>query len=608
MRKAVEQHEYRHPSTEDFAVQRRFAIGLICFVALVAPGIAQSQTVPDELPPGVLVERNVPATMRDGVILRADVYRPDKGGPYPVLVLRTPYGKHGVKPYVQAKAGYIVVCQDARGRYASDGEFESFVRPKTHDAEDGYDTVEWAAKLPGSTGKVGTFGASYNAFLQWRLASLRPPSLSAMSAHSIPARYTDLEGPGSIRPGRRLQWWVTTLSPDIRRRANRPGTHTSAQAKSLWEAGEASSWIHFLPWTELPESVFESDTPILRDWLKHPHQDPWKLADACREITVPNLDVVGWYDHCNGDMRMFRTMVQEGKKQTARENQRIIIGPWSHSPPGKRSYGSIDFGPDAVVNIAELEVRWFDHWLKGKANGVNKDAPVRLFVMGTNRWRDEPAWPVARAENMALFLTGGQANTPAGNGQLLSQIPPSDSTDTFTFDPRDPVPSLYGAAAYTIPADQRPLATRQDILVYQTDPLPQAVEITGNPKVELYVTSTAPDTDFFVRLIDVAPNGLARDVSMGMIRARYRNSLEKPELLKPGEVTRLSIHMSPTSNQFQPGHRIRLDVTSSDFPNYDRNHNTAEDQNADAKLSIARQTIYHGKQHGSKLFLPRVKE
>src|SRR4051812_7189725 len=181
------------------------------------------------------VQPDVPVTMRDGVVLRADVYRPDEGGPFPVLVLRTPYGKQGIHPEAQAKAGYIVVCQDARGRYASEGTFESFVRARTHDAEDGYDTVEWAARLPGSTRKVGTFGASYNAFLQWRLAALRPPSLVAMSAHSIPARYTDLEGPGTIRPGRRLVWWVGTMSPDLRRKAGRPGTHTGAQARALWD-------------------------------------------------------------------------------------------------------------------------------------------------------------------------------------------------------------------------------------------------------------------------------------------------------------------------------------------------------------------------------------
>src|SRR5262249_27228793 len=210
-----------------------------------------------------------------------DVYRPDAGGPYPALVLRTPYGKHGVKPDAYVNAGYIVVTQDARGRYASGGTFESFVRPHTHDAADGYDTGEWAARLPGATGKVGTFGVSYNAFLQWRLAPLRPPALVAMSAHSIPARYTDLEGPGTIRPGRRLNWWVAGMSPDLRRRTGRPGTHTPAEGRAVWNAGEAANWLYFLPWRELPHPAFEGEAPFVRAPPEAPPARPWQLPPRC---------------------------------------------------------------------------------------------------------------------------------------------------------------------------------------------------------------------------------------------------------------------------------------------------------------------------------------
>src|SRR3954467_7063538 len=293
----------------------------------------------------VRVERDVTATMRDGVISRADVYRPAEGGPWPVLVERTPYGKQGLHPEELVKAGYIVVCQDARGRYASDGTFESFYRDQTHDAEDGYDTVEWAAKLPGSAGKVGTFGASYNAFLQWRLAALRPPSLVAMAAQTIPAHLTDLEGPGTIRPGRRLLWWYATMSPDLRRRAGREGTYTGAAARKLWDAGEDQRLLLFLPWLQLPRVVFEEESEVMFAWLRRPHHDPWKLDEACREITVPNLDIVGWYDHCNGDMLMYRSMVKRGKSEVARRGQRLIVGPWGHASRGQRAFGPIDFGP-----------------------------------------------------------------------------------------------------------------------------------------------------------------------------------------------------------------------------------------------------------------------
>ncbi|MCH8150622.1 MAG: CocE/NonD family hydrolase, partial [Planctomycetes bacterium] len=510
---------------------------------------------------GVVVERDVPVPMRDGVVLRADVYRPDQGGPYPVLVRRTPYSKANRGPFDRyVKAGYIVVCQDVRGRYQSEGTWESFLRFETHDAEDGYDTVEWAAKLPGSTGIVGTMGSSYDAFLQWRLAPLRPPSLVAMSAQTIPARYTDLEGPGTIRPGRRLNWWITSMTPDLRRRADRSGTHAPEEAKRLWAEGDSEKWLDFLPWLALPREAFEDETPFVHHWLKHPHTDPWKLHEGCREVTVPNLDIVGWYDHCNGDMMLFNTLVREAATKTARRKSRLYIGPWSHAGRGERRFGNIDFGPDAAVDLTDLEIRWFDYWLKGHASGVDQESQVKIFVMGDNRWRDELEWPLKRAEKRVLHLASkGGANTPAGDGILVEGKPPAGS-DHYTYDPRDPVPSLHGAALFTIPTDQRPLAGRRDVLVYQSEPLSERFEVTGNPTVELFASSSAPDTDFFVRLIDVDPDGLARDVSLGMVRARYRKGLDQPELLKPREIVRYCVRMNPTSNAFLPGHRIRIDV------------------------------------------------
>ena len=565
-------------------------------LALAAGGAVQ------ERPLAVKIERDVAVPMRDGVVSRADVYRPDRGGPYPAILERTPFSKAGREFNRFVKAGYIVVCQDARGRYKSDGVDESFLRPETHDAEDGYDTIEWAGRLSGSTGKVGTFGTLYHAFLQWWLAPLRLPSLVAMSAISIPARYTDLEWPGTIWPGRRLKWWIASMSPDMRRRAGRPGTHTPAEANVLWDAGEGGSWLWSLPWLEVSDQAFEHEAAAVRHWLRNPHLDPWKLHEGCPEISVPNLDFVGWYDHCNGDMLLFRSMVKHGKTEATRKGQRIVIGPWSHAGRAQRGYGSIDFG-----SAAAIQIRWFDHWRKGKPNGVDADAPVRIFVMGVNRWRYEDEWPLSRAHEREVFLTsGGAANTPDGDGELLPHTPSRTGSDRYTYDARHPVLFLYGAAMFTIPTDQRPLAACHDILVYQSEPLTEAVEVTGNPLVELYATSSAPDTDFFVRLVDVAPDGLAQDLSMGMVQARYHKSLTEPELLAPGEVTNFTIRMSPTSIRFQPGHRIRLDVTSSDFPNYDRNHNTAAGGNADAALQAADQTIYHGGSRASKLVLPVI--
>ena len=576
---------------------RHFAVSIACLILFSAAGP----------PVRVEVQRNVAVPMRDGVVLRANVFRPNRGGPYPVLVMRTPYGKRngGMDRYV--KAGYIVVTQDARGRYDSDGHWESFVRFQTHDAEDGYDTVQWAAKLPGANGKVGTFGASYNAFLQWRLAPLRPPALMAMAAFSIPARYTDLEGPGTIRPGRRLNWWVTNMAPDMRRKAGRPGVQSNTEMRKLWHAGDAKKWLYFLPWIDLPRAAFEDETEPVKFWLRHPDTDPWKLQEGVRDITVPNLDVIGWYDHCNGDMMLDRAIMNEAKSAVARQGSRTIIGPWAHVGRGGRRYGNIDFGPNATLDVTALELRWFDYWLKGKQNGIDKTAPVRIFVMGDNQWRDEQQWPLTRAKNKILYIdSGGHANTPAGDGRLVAEPPRAAGQDQYTYHPEDPVPSLHGPALFVIPTDQRPLAKRPDILAYQSEPLTERIEVTGNPVVELYASSSAPDTDFFVRLIDVEPAGIQRDVSLGMVRARYRNGLAKPRLLVPGEVVKYTIRMNPTSNAFLPGHRIRLDITSSDFPNYDRNHNTAADQNADATLKTADQTIHHGGTHTTRILLPWI--
>ena len=463
------------------------------------------------------------------------------------------------------------------------------------------------ASLPAASGKVGTFGLSYSALLQWRLAPLRPPALVAMSAHSIPARYTDLEGPGTIRPGRRLRWWAVTLSPELRRHANRPGTHTEAEAGALWDAGQGEKWLQFLPWLDLPQEVAEDETAFIKAWLRNPQTDPWKLDAGCREITVPNLEVVGWYDHAKGDMRLHQTLVKQGKSAEARKGSRLVVGPWSHFPPGGRRFGEIDFGTEADLDLAAQDIRWFDYWLKGEANGVDCDAPVRIFVMGDNRWRDEQSWPPKQARTKTLFLTGdGRANTPAGDGRLVERRPSRDGSDQYTYDPRDPVPTLFGPGNFTCATDQRPLAHRRDIIVYQTEPLAERIEVTGHPEVELHATSSAPDTDWVVRLIDVSPDGLARDVCMGLVRARYRDGLDKPRLIKPGQVVKYTIRLAPTSNAFLPGHRIRLDVTSSDFPNFDRNHNTAADQNADATLVVAEQTIHHGPRHPSKIILPWV--
>jgi putative CocE/NonD family hydrolase len=392
----------------------------------------------------------------------------------------------------------------------------------------------------------------------------------------------------------------------MRLRSGAEGPKTKAEAAKLWKDGEDKRLLHFLPWLELEKLVFEDEDEPVKDWLRAPHRDPWRLLDGCPEISVPNLDIVGWFDHCNDSIELHRAMRRVGKTETARDGQRLIIGPWSHTGHGSSKVGGVDFGKSAALDVVQTEVRWFDHWLKGEANGVSKDAPVRIFVMGANKWRDEQEWPPDRAKMQTLYLdSGGKANTPAGDGRLVTQAAAA-AQDSYRYDPMDPVPTLWTASMFTVPADQAPVAKRQDILVYQSEPLAAPMEVTGYPEVILHAASSAPDTDFFAKLIDVAPDGTNRDIASGMVRARYRDSLDKPKLLTPGEVVEYRIRLRPTSNEFRPGHRIRLDITSSDFPNYDRNHNTAADPNADAKLEVAEQTIHPGGATASRLILPVI--
>ncbi|MEJ2702300.1 MAG: CocE/NonD family hydrolase [Sedimentisphaerales bacterium] len=585
-----------HNMTQQRAHQLVFAILLFCHL----PICLSAETPGEELK--VVIDRNVPVPMRDGTILRADVWRPDRGGPYPVLVMRTPYGKNAYGNFDRfVKAGYIVVSQDVRGRYQSEGKWVSLFRFQTQEAEDGYDTVEWAARLPNSTGKVGTFGYSYPAFLQWCLAPLRPPALVVMSACSNPAKIWDLS-PSTIRPGTRLVWW-DRMACDMRLKENIPGVHCWWERNLLWKEG-FHKWIYWLPWLELPQDFFGYEAQAVKSWLANPHVDPWSFDEGCKDITVPNLDIVGWYDEYHGDMLLFRAMAKDAATETARKGSKIIVGPWSHNTIGRSRIAPFEFGPDAALDLTSTRVHWFDYWLKGKQNGVDKEAPVRIFVMGDNKWRDEQNWPLQRSKDKIFYITSDSyANTPRGDGRLIVEKKASTSFDNYNYDPSDPVPTLKEELE---PADQRPLTNRQDILVYQTAPLDDRIEVTGYPEVELYAASSAPDTDWFVTLIDVAPDGLARDVSFGMVRARYREGFDKPKLIVPNRVVKYTIIMRPTSNAFLPGHRIRLDITSSDFPNYDRNHNTAVNQNGDATLVVAQQTIYHGGERASLIILPWV--
>ena len=558
---------------------------------------------------GIIIDRDVAVPMRDGVTLRANVFRPDASGRFPALVNRTPYGKgqDGFEAFV--RAGYVVVSQDVRGRYASEGEFRVLSEENTGDAEDGYDTVEWAAGQPWCDGNVGTFGTSYDAWVQYELARLRPPHLKATSALSIPTELTDLDWPGAFKPARRVRWWLATLGPDLRRRNGLPGPHTSAEAGEIWEQIEQGRMLSLLPWIRVVGYLPAPLADQVAHWLRDPARPRWRFAEAHKEIDVPNLDFTGWYDHCRG-IDHLAGMRANARTETARKHTRVVIGPWNHCNLGRRNQGNFDFGANAEVDVARMQVRWFDHWLKGIDNGVDREPVVRYFVMGSGRWRSAEAWPPPPGGRpgggrMELHLaSGGDACRPNGSGALAPEPGDHGPPDTYTYDPLNPTPTLWDPACFYNVADRRRLDYRGDILRYRTAPLEEDVEVVGNPEAILYAASSAPDTDFFVWLVDDEPDGPAMTVCYGMVRARYRNGLDTEELLTPGEVAELRIRLGMTACRFRKGHRIRIEVCSSDFPNHNRNHNLGGNDLLDAEMVVAEQTVFHSGGHRSRIILP----
>ena len=572
---------------------------------------------------GIVLERDVDVPMRDGTLLRATVFRPDADGAFPGLLLRTPYRKpeSGYERYV--RAGYAVVTQDSRGRYASDGDWVPFTAENTGDAEDGYDSVEWLAAQEWCNGRVGTLGASYNAWMQWQLAKLRPPHLVAMCAYTIPLELTAVDWQGGFRPGRRIKWWLTSMAPDLRRRHGLPPPHTPEEARKLWDEVEGEGqWIGYLPWLDFTRHLPPGLAEYARDWLEHPNRRAWRFDEVHAEVGVPNLDFSGWFDHCNDSMRHLQLMQRNGRTDLARSQTKLVAGPWNHPGLGKRKIGGLDFGPQAQLDLPDTIIRWFDHWLKGIDNGVELEPAMRYFVMSGagGCWRSAATWPPPDTTAQEYRLTSaGDARFAAGGGQLVcaGEAVASDAdaaSDAFEYDPHNPTPTLWGKEWFTGPADRRQLEYRDDILCYRTAPLTEAVEIAGYPEAVLHISSSAPDTDFFARLVDEYPPttdaegnevpGPAPEMCYGMVCARYRNSLDTEELLTPGEVTELRIGLGPTACRFEAGHRIRLEITSSDFPNHDRNHNVGRNDLADAELLVATNRVHHAAAHPSRLVLP----
>jgi len=566
----------------------------------------------------VSVSRDIPVRMRDGATLFADVYAPEGPGPFPVLLMRTPYGKTQAQdsihthPLWYARRGYIVAVQDVRGRWSSEGEWYPFA----HEAEDGYDTVEWAAGLPKSNGRVGMYGISYVGATQLLAAVAAPPHLARLVPGTTSSEYYDgwTYRAGALHLAFTESWAVMLAQDTARRRELR-------QLEAQLFASFSAAGLEFgtLPLKRYELLRREGIAPWFFDWLAHPTRDEywerWSIERRHANVRVPALHIAGWYDiFLDGSIRNYQGLRERAADDRARTGQRIVIGPWHHVPWAPIVSGW-DFGAEARSGINDWQVRWFDYWLRGVENGVPDDPPVRIFVMGENRWREEREWPLRRAEVTEFFLhSQGTANSLNGDGILSRERSGDEDPDTFIYDPRSPSMSLGGRSCcrYLIspmgPADQRPAEIHNGVLVYTTPPLQRDLEVTGPVSAVLFAATTARDTDWTVKLVDVHPDGRAINVADGILRARYRRSLSAPALLTPGEVYEYRVDLGSTSNLFKAGHRIRVDVSSSNFPCFDRNLNTGNAPGGEwiADCVVATQTVFHDVNRPSRIMLPVV--
>lgn len=578
---------------------------------------------------GLVIDKNVMVQMRDGTHLATDVYRPQDGGPFPVVVQRLPYDKEipalanfSFDVLRAAQAGYAVVVQDTRGRFGSEGTFNPFF----DDASDGADTVAWAAEQPWSTGQVGMAGASYFGATQWLAAMEAPPALRAMAPFVTTDQYYEswaYQG-GAFQLGFNLHWTLLSLAlGELQRRAGTGEAALEDIGRHIAAIDDNDALYWRLPLQGPPE--LDGLAPYYDDWLAHPSYDDFWRSIAPREhygrITAPALNMGGWYDlFLKGTIANYLGMKAHGGSAEARSLQRLVIGPWAHGASTgwfpARSYGTLS-GSDGA-DITGQQLRWFDHLLKGEDNGVRDDLPVRIFVMGANVWREEADWPLPDTEFVDYFLdSGGGANTASGDGVLTTQPPGDAAADLYLYDPRRPVPTCGGASflpglfigANAGPRDQREVERRSDVLCYTTPPLESPLEVTGPVEAVVHVSSSAPDTDFTAKLVDVWPDGRAENLADGIIRTRYRESLSEPSLMEPGRVYEVRIDLVATSNLFAAGHRIRLEISSSNFPRFDRNTNTggtiAEETAADLQPALNR--VHHGGQFPSRLVLPLVR-
>lgn len=572
----------------------------------------------------VIVEKDVEARMRDGAILRADIYRPDDSERHGTLVLRTPYNKEinsGVQlidPLRAAASGTAVVIQDVRGRWASEGEDFYLFRDEF---DDGYDTVEWIAQLPFSNGRVGEYGISYGANTSWQTAIAAPPSLRAIAPCQTPDYFLEghtwLTRGGALSWGMIANWSLRSIAPGALFRMAQQGVDPSKLMEQLADdLDDYDTWIRHLPLDTFPPARLDDPLflPFFRNVVHRELPEEWRGDDRPRrvdQVRVPAMVVAGWYDVLIGaDIEYFQALRTQGATEDARSGTRMLIGPWSHSNFAS-VIGSVDFGLRAGGAMLDLRedmstflVRWFDRWI-GNGDVVHDDEPtVRFLVQGRNRWREADEWPPRQMAPTPWYLHA--------DGVLAPDRPTSTAgSDSYVYDPADPCPTIGGGLVLplTIPAgphDQSPIVGRRDVLTYTSAPLPQAIELAGPVTATLFASTTGVDTDWVVKLCEVHPDGRVLNLCDGILRVAYRNGGTKPELVEPGSVQRYEVDLWATAALVPAGHRLAVLITSSDFPRYDRNLNTGVPGTESTDMVPAMQTIHRHGDLASQIVLPVV--
>jgi len=533
-------------------------------------------------------------SMRDGVRLCTNIFRPSNVARGPVILVRTPYGKQSVLTanyQFFVDQGYAVVLQDVRGRYDSEG----FFTPVSQETADGEDTLNWVGRQPWCDGNIGMMGGSYVGMTQWRAALGNSPYLKAIfpvmaGSDDYLDRY--YSPGGALKLGHRLEWIAENMKPT---------GFTPPPFRTI---------VDHLPLRTSDVAAAGRIVDYYQQALNHPTYDTyWKERSTYRSLgrlKTPVFIVAGWYDnYAQSDLAAY------SKLREKYPSSRIVIGPWPHNMSMR--FPGTDFGPDAMAPIRTYQLRWFDYWLRRRGALEWSESPVQVFVMGENRWRRLQKWPPDTVEMTPFFLdSGGRANTLEGDGRLHRHAPRAAEDDDFIYDPRDPVPTRGGAVCCNDvvfpwgPMNQQAVERRKDVLVYTSRPLKKDLEVIGPVRAILYVSSSAPDTDFTAKLVDVFPDGEARNLTDGILRLRYRNGLELPEPITPGKVYPVTIDVGVTANVFEAGHRIRLEVSSSNFPRFDRNPNTGRATAGETELRTARQKLWHSPQRPSHLLLPVI--